>query len=89
MPVRATLCGLPLALSVTSSDAASLPAVLGVKVTVMVAVAAGAIEIGRVPVVRAKSLALAPERPKAEMTSVALPVFVNVTVSGALVVPFS
>jgi len=37
-------------------------------------------------VVSAKSLLLLPERPRAEMTSVAVPVLVKVTVSGALLV---
>ena len=42
LPVRATLCGLPIALSVIVSEPVRLPLVVGAKVTLKVQLAAGA-----------------------------------------------
>src|SRR4029077_20493975 len=42
VPVRAALCGLPLALSVMFSEPGRVPLVVGVKVTLMVQLALGA-----------------------------------------------
>ena len=58
--VSATLCGLPLALSVIVSEAVRLPAAVGVNVTFTVVVLPGVTVIGSVPTVKAKSPAFAP-----------------------------
>jgi hypothetical protein len=91
VPVRATVCGLPLALSVIEREAVSLPLMVGLKVTEMVQLVPAAI-VAELPPFRhesvsAKSPALVPVSPMLLMLRSALPLFVKVTVWAALVVP--
>ena len=88
-PERPTEWGLPAALSVMLSDADSGPVVLGVKVTLIVAFAPGAMEIGNVTPEIPKSAELAPVTASEEITSVAVPLLAMVTVAGALLVALS
>ena len=88
VPLRATDCGLLLALSVMETVALRLPLVVGVKVTLMVQFdpAASVLDpVGQV-VVWAKSPALVPARLMLLMVRAALPLLVSVTVWAALVV---
>jgi hypothetical protein len=85
VPVRATVCGLPLALSVMLTAAVRLPVAEGVKVTLIVQLAPAATELPQV-LVWAKSLALAPVTARLVMFSVALPVLLTVTLRAVLVV---
>jgi hypothetical protein len=78
-PERATVWGLPLALSVILSEAARLPLAVGVKVTLIVQLAAAATELPQV-LVWAKSLALAPVIARLVMLKAAVPVLLKVTV---------
>ena len=86
MPLRATLCGLPAALSVTVSEALRAPNAPGVKVTLMVQDALAFSEAGQV-LVCAKSLALVPLIAMLLMLRASVPEFVSVIVLAALVVP--
>ena len=79
VPVRVTLWGLPLALSVMVTDAVRLPLAAGVKVRLMVQLAPAATELPQV-LVWAKSLALVPVTATLVTLKVALPVLVRVTV---------
>ena len=82
VPVRATVCGLPVALSVTVIDPLRAPPAVGVKITEMVQFAPAATEAPHV-LVWLKS-------PLATMLVIdkgAVPVFVSVTVCAALEVP--
>jgi hypothetical protein len=82
VPLRETVCGLPVALSVTESVPLKLPEVAGVKVTLMVQFAAAA---------RLEPQLLVCEKfpvtPIAEIVSVAVPELVSVTGIFELVVP--
>ena len=81
LPVRATDCGLPEALSGTVTLALRLPTAVGAKVTMNVQLAAAASELPQVLLVREKSLLLAPVTLGALVIDrLALPVFVRVTV---------
>jgi hypothetical protein len=85
-PASETVCGDPEALSTIVTEASRLPVAVGVKVTLM----AQDTPTERLPahvVVWPKSPALVPVMPRLLINSAALPEFVSVTVSGALVVP--
>ena len=86
VPVRATVCGLPGALSVMLTAALRVPATVGVNVTLTWQLSLGA-RVGPQVLVSAKSLALAPTIPMLDSVSVAIPVFVSVAIWGELVVP--
>src|SRR5262249_7477952 len=87
-PERRKRCGLPDALSLTSTLALRAPPPVGENVTEIVQLALGASEDGQ-SLVCAKSPALAPLVPMLLIDSDPLPVFVSVTVFAALVVPTS
>ena len=82
VPVRATVCGLPVALSVTVMVPGWLPVAVGVKVTLMVQLAAGATEVPQVLVWAYCVLAAMLVR-----LSAAVPGFDSVTVCAALLMP--
>jgi hypothetical protein len=86
VPVRATVCGLPAALSDALRVALRVPLAEGVKVTLMGHVASAATELPHV-LVSAKSPALAPVSMMLVMLSGAPPLFVIVTAWALLVVP--
>ena len=79
VPERATICGLPLALSVMLTEAERLPLAVGVKVTLIVQLLLAATELPQV-LVWAKSLALAPVIARLVMLKAAVPVLLRVTV---------
>jgi hypothetical protein len=82
VPVRETVCGLPLALSVIEMVPSSMPVVLGEKVTLMV-------QFDPVPTADPQLLVSAKFALAAisAMFSEAVPEFVSVTVRGWLIVP--
>jgi len=86
VPLNATVCGEPVALSAIESVAAKLAANAGVKVTETVQLAAAASELPQV-VVSAKSVGLAPVMVMPVIESAALPVFISVAVCAGAVVP--
>jgi len=86
VPERATLWGLPLALSLTLTDAVRVPLAVGVKVTLIVHVFPAATELPQV-LIWAKSPALVPVIVILVMLKGALPVLPRLTVWAALVVP--
>ena len=79
VPVRFTLCGLPLALSVRVTFAVRVPLAAGVKVTLIVQLAPAATLEPQL-LVWAKSLALVPVTARLEMFKAALPVLFRVMV---------
>jgi hypothetical protein len=81
VPERATVCGLPVALSVTVVVPGWLPAAVGVKVTLMEQLAPAATEAGQVLVWEYGALTT-----MVVMFSAAVPELVSVTVCAALVV---
>ena len=81
VPERVTVCGLPVALSVTVMVPGWLPTAVGVKVTLMEQLAAAAREAGQVLVWAYGALAA-----MLVMFSAAVPPLVSVTVCAALVV---
>lgn len=92
--MSATLCGLPLALSVTMSDALRVPDAVGLNTTGMLvapplaATVMGTAEVGRIKVAgNPKSAGLLPPNPSPVIWRAALPVLLAVTGCGALVVP--
>ena len=85
-PVRGTICGLPLALSVTLSDALRAPTAVGANFTLKVQLAAAAREAPQVCVWE-KSPALVPVMAIVVMVNAVVPTFVRVTVFAALVTP--
>src|SRR6266566_2903572 len=87
VPLRATDCGLPDALSVIVTLALRLPVAVGVKVTLMVqeAPAASVLELLGHVLVWAKSPALVPVRAMLLMVRDPVPLLVSVTVCAALV----
>ena len=91
VPLKATACGLPLALSVMVTLALRLPLADGVKVTLIVQVppAARVLELLGQVLVCAKSPALVPLKLMLLMVKAALPLLASVTVCAALVVPTS
>jgi|SRR5438876_150234 len=88
VPVRLTVCGLPLALSVTVKLAAHVPEAVGVNVTlkVQLELAASVEGLSGQLFVWPKSPAFVPPRAMPLMVNGAVPVFESVTVCGALVV---
>src|SRR5437764_7450245 len=91
LPVSATVCGLPPALSTTDSVPVRAPETVGVKVTSMVQFAPAANVAGLVGQAFAPELVAAksPETPNELMVKAAVPVFVSVTVIGVLAVDSS
>jgi hypothetical protein len=85
VPVRATVCGLPEALSATASEAVRVPAAVGLKDTLMVQLPPAASVAPHVCVWE-KSVPLVPVNEYPEMVKEAAPVLVRVTVWAALVV---
>src|SRR5439155_5732530 len=85
-PDRATLCGLPGALSVMVKAPERLPPPVGVKVTLMVQLAPAA-RLEPQVLVSAKSAASAPETAMLEIARLALPVLVSLTLWAELAVP--
>ena len=81
VPVRLTVCGLPVALSVTVIVPGWLPVTVGVKVTLMEQLAPAAREVGQVLVWAYGALAA-----MLVMVRAAVPELVSVTVCAALVV---
>ena len=77
VPVSVTVWGLPVALSLMLTEAARLPAAVGVKVTLMAQVPPAAREPPQV-LLWAKSPALAPLIATLEMLKAALPVLLRV-----------
>jgi hypothetical protein len=78
VPLRLAVCGLPVALSVTLTEAVRLPLAEGVKVTLIVQVAPPATELPQL-LLWAKSPALVPVSVTLVMLNVALPLLVRVT----------
>src|SRR5205807_2157813 len=87
-PLKATVCGLPLALSVMVTLALLEPVAVGENVTLIVqeAPAASVLELLGHVLVWAKSPALVPVRPMLLMVRAAVPLLVSVTVWAVLVV---
>ena len=86
VPVKFTVCGLPVALSVMVRLAVRLPVAVGAKVTLIAQLAPAATELPQV-VVSAKSPLLAPVIAILVTLNDTAPVLVNVTMRAALVVP--
>jgi hypothetical protein len=82
VPLRLTVCGLPLALSVMLSVPVREPVAVGVKVTLIVQVALAATLVPQL-LVWAKS----PLAAMLEMLNAPVPLLVSVSVCAALVVP--
>lgn len=85
VPVRATVCGLPEALSVMESEAVREPIALGLNVMLKVQLSPTA-RVAPQVVVRVKSAALVPVTLVLLMVILAVPVLVSVTVLALLVV---
>lgn len=84
VPVSGTDCGLPLALSVIETAPLKLPLLCGVKVTLIMQLAPPVSEAGQLLVcAKGKLVAML------LMLRLAPPVFANVTVCAALVVPIA
>ena len=79
VPVRLTVWGLPVALSVRVTAALRVPLAAGVKVTLIVQLAPAATELPQL-LVCAKSLGFAPVSARLEMLKAELPVLFSVTV---------
>jgi hypothetical protein len=86
VPERATVWGLPLALSLMLTQAVRVPLAVGVKVTLIVPLAPAATELPQV-LVWAKSPASVPVTDSLVISKTPLPTFPTVTVWAALVVP--
>jgi hypothetical protein len=86
VPVSATVCGLPAALSVMVSVPLRTPGAVGVNVTLIVQLAVGATEVPQL-LVSPKSPPFTPLIAILETWSVPLPVFVRVTLCATLAVP--
>jgi hypothetical protein len=86
VPVRVTVCGLPVALSEMVTVAVRLPTAAGVKITLIVQLPCTASELPQVDV-SGKSEALAPVTAMLLKFKVALPLLVMVTVWAAALVP--
>jgi hypothetical protein len=85
VPLRLTVCGLPLASSLMLREALRLPVAVGVKVTLMVQLAPAATDVPQV-LLWAKSPALVPVIEMPLIVRAALPVLLRVTPCAALVV---
>ena len=86
VPVRLTVCGLPLALSTMLTEAVRLPVAAGVNVTLIVQLPFAATELPHV-LVTAKSPGSVPAVPIVVIVKAWFPVLVRVTDCAALVVP--
>ena len=86
VPERATVCGLPKALSATDSDALLAPVVAGVNVT-LIAQLLPAAKLAPQLLVSEKSVAFAPVMPMPEIFSGPVPVLLSVIVLALLAVP--
>jgi hypothetical protein len=86
VPVRLTICGLPMALSVTVISAVRLPADVGVNVTLIVQLPPAASELPQVEV-SGKSPELGPVAATLVMLKAALPLFVRMTDCEGVEVP--
>ena len=86
VPLSATVCGLPLALSLTETDAVRAPATVGVKTALMVQLPPAATDEPQVLVCE-KSPGSAPVIVMLEIDSVAKPELKRVIPLGALLVP--
>jgi len=89
VPESGTVCGLPLALSLITSEALRPPVPSGLNVTFTAVLLPGVTVIGKVPEVRVKSPLFVPVIAKFEITRLAVPLFVTVTGVGALAVATS
>jgi len=91
VPLSATACGLPGALSLIATEAVRVPAAVGLKVAEIVQLAPGASVLGLSGQLLSwtKSPALAPLRPMLVITSGAVPEFSKVELWAALEVPTS
>jgi hypothetical protein len=87
VPLSATVCGEPLALSETESDAEKLVTEAGVKVIEIAQLDPATSEPPQVFEAIAKSLGFVPVMLMLLIVSAALPVFISVAVCAALVVP--
>ena len=89
VPLSATLCGLPAALSLMLTAPLRAPEADGAKVTLMVQLAPAANVLGLMGqvLVCAKSPALVPVTEMLVIVRAAVPLLVSVTVLAALVVP--
>ena len=85
MPVKATVCGLPLALSVMLTDAVRVPAAVGANLTLIVQLAAAATLLPQLFVCE-KSPAFVPLRAMLVILNAPVPESVRVTDCAALVV---
>jgi hypothetical protein len=83
VPVRLTVCGLPLTLSAMLTEAVRLPTATGVNVTLIVQVPPAATELPHV-LVTGKSPGSVPVVPRLVIAKLAFPVLVRVTVCAAL-----
>ncbi len=88
VPLRATFCGLPAALSVIRSAAVRVPGAVGLNRTLILQLAPTAREVPQ-PVFSEKLLALVPVMAMLLIVNLAVPVFLSVTVLAALVVPIA
>lgn len=88
VPVRVTVCGLPVALSETETAPVRAPAAVGLKVTLMVQLAPFACDVPQLFVCE-KSAALAPVIVIPEIESVPLPVLNRVTPLTGLDLPIA
>ena len=86
MPLSATVCGDPTALSLMLKVAVRARGPDGVKVTFMVVLLPGVTVIGSVPAVKAKSPAFAPVSARAVIDKFPVPVLVSVIAVAELVV---
>ena len=85
-PLRVTICGLPVALSVMVMAAVRLPAVPGMNLTLMVQLAPAATEVPQV-LLWANSLLLVPVTAMLETFSAPAPLLVRVTVCAVAATP--
>jgi len=85
-PLRVTVCGLPVVLSVMVMAAVRLPAAPGMNLTLMVQLAPAATEVPQV-LVWANSLLLVPVMAMLETFSAPVPLLVNVTVCAVAATP--
>src|SRR5437773_406151 len=88
IPLSATFCGLPAALSLMLTAAVRVPLAVGLNVTLILQLAPAANELPQVWVC-AKFPALVPVIAMLLMVKIAVPVFLSVTVLAALVVPIA
>jgi hypothetical protein len=86
VPVNAMVWGLPGALSVTTTEALSLPNVVGVKVTLMAQLPFGGMVVGQL-FIWAKTLLFVPVMTIDAIVTLTVPRFVRVDMRAGLVIP--